>query len=64
MNLASYNFTIMYKSGSTKTNADALSRIKFNSDNLRQMMISQSETNVSLITRSMRETFVSDSSYQ
>lgn len=46
-------FTIMYNLGLQNTNADGLSRISFNSGDLRQMNTSQLEINVMSITKSM-----------
>lgn len=51
LELSEYDFDIVYKKGILNTNADALSRIKLDSDMLKAML--PTEADVKVITRAM-----------
>lgn len=48
LKLAEYDFTVIYKQGKCNTNADALSRIELNNEELMSIAVNPSETNPAL----------------
>lgn len=57
LDLSDYDFTILYKKGKMNTNADALSRIKIDSDILKQMIPlenDEKEKKILITTRAMK----------
>ena len=64
--LCDYDFEIIYKQGKMNTNADALSRIKLNSDMLKDMIPIENDSNakprILAITRGMKAKEISEES--
>lgn len=63
LKLSEYDYTVIYKQGKSNTNADALSRVEINNDELMSIVVNTSETDPALDdSRTMSATDAADGS--